>query len=280
MGLNLGDVFKDNKKILLGSAGILGLVMILGLVLSNGGDLFKLSSDLTGGGVTDLVSNGGSTKKYSAYPTTQIDTSKDYSATIYTDYGEIGIELYEKEAPMTVNSFVFLSKDGFYDNVIFHRVVRNFVIQGGDPLGTGTGGPGYTFGDEMDADAMGLNDIKVKDATYLWSFYPPNVLNANIDRSVKEFYELNGYQYVSGKSPHKFEPYVIAMANSGPNTNGSQFFITTKGYNGDFLNGKHTVFGKVVSGFETVDKIEAVNVNSQDKPTANIKIREIEVNEK
>ncbi|HRI05513.1 MAG TPA: peptidylprolyl isomerase [Candidatus Dojkabacteria bacterium] len=281
MGFNLGDILKEHKKILLGALGIVGLVLILGIMFSNGGNIFTLGDDLTNGnGVNDLVDGGNSGKKYSGAPAMLIDTSKDYTATLFTDYGQIVVDLFEDVAPVTVNSFVFLSKDGFYNGLTFHRVVRNFVIQGGDPAGDGTGGPGYSFKDEMDADGLGLSSIKVKDATYLRSFYPSSVVNAYLDLSVKEFYEKQGYSYETGKSPHKFAPYVLAMANSGPNTNGSQFFITTKGYTGDFLNGKHTVFGVVVSGFETVDKIEAVNVNANDMPTSKIKIREITISEK
>ncbi|MBI2356686.1 peptidylprolyl isomerase [Candidatus Dojkabacteria bacterium] len=275
MGFNLGDVFKDHKKIILGSLGIVGMVLILGYVFSSGGNIFTISDDLTNGGIDDLVGTGGNGKKYTLSQVDQIDPSKDYTATIYTDYGQIVVDLFEDEAPITVGSFAFLANEKFYDGLTFHRVVRDFVIQGGDPVGDGTGGPGYTFEDEIDADAMGLGSLKVSDATFLRSFYTSSEINANLNISVKEFYEKLGYRYTAGKSAAKFEPYVLAMANSGPNTNGSQFFITTKRYTGEYLNGKHTVFGKVVSGFETVDKIEAVNVNSSSQPTSKVKIQEI-----
>jgi peptidyl-prolyl cis-trans isomerase B (cyclophilin B) len=136
-----------------------------------------------------------------------IDTSKSYRVTMQTTKGEIGIELYPQYAPMTVNNFVFLVREGFYDGVTFHRVINNFMIQGGDPDGTGRGGPGYRFGDEVDTKT----------------------------------------------NPLKHETGVLSMANAGPGTNGSQFFITHSPQ--PHLNGKHTVFGKVVEGMDVVNAI-------------------------
>lgn len=138
-------------------------------------------------------------------PEMKIDTNKNYMAEIETNRGSIKLELFPKYAPKTVNNFVFLAQQGFYDGVSFHRVISNFMIQGGDPTGTGAGGPGYSFGDEV-AD-----------------------------------------------NPLIHETGVISMANAGPNTNGSQFFITHSPQ--PHLNGKHTVFGKVVSGQNVVDSI-------------------------
>ena len=146
-----------------------------------------------------------SDKQWRNPPAMQIDTGKTYRATVETTKGNIVLELYPRHAPKTVNNFVFLAKEGFYDGVTFHRVIENFVIQGGDPDGTGRGGPGYSFEDE------------VKD------------------------------------NPLKHEKGVISMANAGPNTNGSQFFITHSPQ--PHLNGRHTVFGKVVEGMETVHAI-------------------------
>lgn len=143
--------------------------------------------------------------KYSEPPALQIDTNKNYKATIETARGDIVIELYPQHAPKTVNNFVFLARDGFYDGITFHRVVNNFVIQGGDPTGTGSGGPGYTFEDETRG-----NPLK------------------------------HGTGYLS-------------MANAGPNTNGSQFFITHSPQ--PHLDGKHTVFGKVIEGQDVVNAI-------------------------
>jgi len=145
-------------------------------------------------------------KKWNSPPEMQIDQEKTYRADIETDKGTIGIELYPEHAPKTVNNFVFLAQEGFYDDVTFHRVISDFMIQGGDPTGTGSGGPGYQFEDEV----LG--------------------------------------------NPLKHERGVISMANAGPNTNGSQFFITHEPQ--PHLNGRHTVFGKVVEGLEVVDSIE------------------------
>jgi peptidyl-prolyl cis-trans isomerase B (cyclophilin B) len=140
----------------------------------------------------------------------QIDPKKQYTATIATGRGSIVIELYPQYAPKTVNNFVFLAGQGFYDGVTFHRVIRDFMIQGGDPTGTGTGGPGYRFEDEV------------------------------------------------RNNPLKHETGVLSMANAGPNTNGSQFFITHSPQ--PHLNGKHTVFGKVTSGMNVVNAIRQGDV--------------------
>ena len=147
-------------------------------------------------------------------------------ATLQTSEGAIELELYPDEAPKTVENFRKLAGDGFYDGVIFHRVIKDFMIQGGDPTGTGTGGPGYTFEDEF-------NDRKV----------------------------------VRG---------ALAMANAGPNTNGSQFFIVTTDA-APWLDGKHTVFGQVTSGMDTVDAIEATETDGRDKPVQDARIERVEV---
>lgn len=139
-------------------------------------------------------------------PEMQIDPVKAYRAVIETNRGIIELDFYPQHAPKTVNNFVFLAREGFYDDVSFHRVISDFVIQGGDPTGTGRGGPGYRFEDELKGN------------------------------------------------PLKHETGVISMANSGPNTNGSQFFITHSPQ--PHLDGRHTVFGKVVSGQEVVDVIQ------------------------
>jgi peptidyl-prolyl cis-trans isomerase B (cyclophilin B) len=138
-------------------------------------------------------------------PQMEIDPRKNYTATISTDRGDIEIELYPEHAPKTVNNFVFLARQGFYDDLNFHRVISDFMIQGGDPTGTGRGGPGYNFEDE------------------------------------------------TRNNPLKHETGVLSMANAGPNTNGSQFFITHSPQ--PHLNGRHTVFGKVTSGQDVVDAI-------------------------
>lgn len=145
-------------------------------------------------------------KKWNNPPAMQIDLKKKYVASIETDRGTIEIQLYPEHAPKTVNNFVFLAREGFYDGVTFHRVISNFMIQGGDPTGTGTGDAGYKFADE----------------TY--------------------------------GNPLKHETGVISMANAGPNTNGSQFFITHSQQ--PHLNGRHTVFGKVIKGQNVVNVIK------------------------
>ena len=148
-----------------------------------------------------------SPKQWASPPPMQIDPNRQYRARMMTSKGEIVIDLAARYAPKTVNNFVFLANEGFYNGVVFHRVISNFVIQGGDPTGTGRGGPGYTFEDEIDPK----------------------------------------------KNPLKHEAGVLSMANAGPNTNGSQFFITHSPQ--PHLNGKHTVFGKVTSGMDVVNAI-------------------------
>ena len=149
-------------------------------------------------------------KQWKTPPEMTIDPKKVYKATIDTPRGKIVVDLYPEHAPKTVNNFVFLAKEGFYDGVKFHRVIANFVIQGGDPTGTGSGGPGYRFEDEVK------------------------------------------------NNPLKNERGMLSMANAGPGTNGSQFFILHSAQ--PHLNGKHTVFGKVVSGLDVVDAIRQGDV--------------------
>ncbi|HEY7632622.1 MAG TPA: peptidylprolyl isomerase [Thermoleophilaceae bacterium] len=148
------------------------------------------------------------------------------TATMTTNHGDITLELFDDDAPKTVDNFRKLARDGFYDGLIFHRVIRDFMIQGGCPQGTGTGGPGYDFEDEI--------------------------------------------------NPHKVVRGALAMANAGPNTNGSQFFIVTVD-EASWLDGKHTVFGKVVSGMDTVDSIEGAPTDARDKPVEDAKIERIEL---
>jgi len=150
------------------------------------------------------------------------------NATVQTNHGAIDIELFPAEAPKTVDNFVKLARDGFYDGVIFHRVIPDFMVQGGDPTGTGSGGPGYSFEDEF-------NDRKV-------------------------------------------ERGALAMANAGPNTNGSQFFIVTAEAC-PWLDGKHTVFGQVTSGMDVVDTIADLPRDGHDKPNEDVVIERVEVSD-
>ncbi len=148
------------------------------------------------------------------------------TAKMHTTQGTIELELFDEDAPKTVENFRKLASDHFYDGVIFHRVIRDFMIQGGDPDGTGTGGPGYTFEDE-----------------------------------------INHHKVVRG---------ALAMANAGPNTNGSQFFIVTTDA-APWLDGKHTVFGQVATGMEAVDAIEALPTDGRDRPLDPPRIERVEV---
>jgi cyclophilin family peptidyl-prolyl cis-trans isomerase len=147
-------------------------------------------------------------------------------ATMHTNHGAIEVELFDDDAPKTVENFVKLSKDGFYDGLIFHRVIKDFMIQGGCPQGTGTGGPGYTFEDEI--------------------------------------------------NQHKIVRGALAMANAGPNTNGSQFFIVTVDQ-APWLDGKHTVFGEVTDGMDVVDAIENTPTDGRDRPREDARIEKLEV---
>jgi cyclophilin family peptidyl-prolyl cis-trans isomerase len=170
-------------------------------------------------------------KSWKTPPAMSIDANKKYQATIATNKGAVKIDLFAKEAPITVNNFVFLAKEGFYNEIIFHRVIEPFMVQTGDPLGTGAGGPGYMFQDEL-------------------------------------------------KSPYKYEPGTVAMANAGPNTNGSQFFICS----GDQCKNldqtpNYSIFGKVVEGMDVVKKIAATPVKGS-MPVEKIIIQSIAIAEK
>jgi peptidyl-prolyl cis-trans isomerase B (cyclophilin B) len=148
------------------------------------------------------------------------------TATIHTNHGAIELELFDEDAPKTVENFRKLAADGFYDGLVFHRIIKDFMIQGGCPQGTGTGGPGYTFEDEF-------NDNRV----------------------------------VRG---------ALAMANAGPNTNGSQFFIVTTGA-APWLDGKHTVFGRVTDGMDVVDTIENLDTDHRDRPREDARMERVEL---
>jgi peptidyl-prolyl cis-trans isomerase B (cyclophilin B) len=149
-------------------------------------------------------------------------------ATLHTNHGPIRVEFFDEDAPKTVENFRKLSADGYYDGLTFHRVIRDFMIQGGCPEGSGTGGPGYEFEDEI--------------------------------------------------NEHKVERGALAMANRGPNTNGSQFFVVTTEA-APWLDGKHTVFGRVVAGMDAVDAIEGVETGAQDRPREPVVIERVELSE-
>ena len=149
-------------------------------------------------------------------------------ATMHTTAGAIRLELFDEDAPKTVDNFRKLAREGFYDGVVFHRIIKDFMIQGGDPDGTGRGGPGYTFEDEI--------------------------------------------------NQHKIVRGALAMANAGPNTNGSQFFIVTAD-SAPWLDGKHTVFGRVSEGLDAVDALEATETDRNDRPRQEQRIERIELDD-
>ena len=170
-------------------------------------------------------------KVYTSVPEMNIDLNKKYTAVMKTNMGDISIEFFTNDAPLTVNNFINLSKDGYYNEVIFHRVINGFMIQGGDPSGTGHGEmgkyPGYKFEDELN----------------------------------------NNQPYEKG---------ILAMANAGPNTNGSQFFIMHVDYP---LPYQYTIFGKVTDGLDIVDKIASVETAEGDRPVSDVVIESIEIKE-
>ncbi|HET7036655.1 MAG TPA: peptidylprolyl isomerase [Thermomicrobiaceae bacterium] len=180
------------------------------------------------------MSSSNQPKQWSSPPAMQIDTNKSYQATLHTSKGDIVIDLLAKEDPVTVNNFVFLAQQGFYDNVPFHRIIKDFMIQTGDPTGTGRGGPGYRFQDEP----------------------------------------------VTGD----YTPGTVAMANAGPNTNGSQFFIMTQDYSGK-LPKNYTIFGKVSQGMDVVQAIANTPVGpsatgEMSNPTEPVSIKSVDISSK
>ncbi|MDD3661447.1 MAG: peptidylprolyl isomerase [Candidatus Dojkabacteria bacterium] len=284
--LNPGDLFKDHKGVLLPLLAAAVIIVGLGIFLNEGGDYLNDSAQFSGPS-TDMGTNRNT---YSASPEMDLRSGVDYRATIETNHGDITVDLFEERAPMTVNNFVFLSRDGFYDDLTFHRVVDGFVIQGGDPAGNGTGGPGYSFPDEINPNSIGLDRILVKDAPYLsglystWNSstigYSPRSLQEHSNDTLASFYDdVIGYSYNYDLESYPFGPGVVAMANSGPNTNGSQFFITVGNSDTSSLNGRHTVFGRVVSGMNVVDEISQVSTDENSMPRNEVTIERISIQE-
>ena len=237
-----------------------------------------------------------------------------------TSLGDITLELFAGEAPKTVANFVELAegikeftdpktgkktKRNYYDGLIFHRVIKNFMAQGGCPMGTGRGGPGYQFADEINAKALGLDKIKAlgeKGYHQYLRIYGPRAQQmcsravfkklgitsqAQLDKrreevkkalpnlTLMDVYSSAGYKYDDSRPSHKMARGTIAMANGGANTNGSQFFINM--VDNSYLNGKHTVFGKVLTGMDVVDKMQAVKMKASSQPETPIVIRSIRV---
>jgi peptidyl-prolyl cis-trans isomerase B (cyclophilin B) len=178
------------KKLLIGLAAVAALAIVVVVV------------------VVGIAGTPDNPRTYSVPPPMTIDTTKQYTATIETEKGDLVLELFASDVPMTVNNFVFLAREGFYNGLTFHRVVADFVVQGGDPAGDGFGGPGYEFDDE-----------------------------------------ITEHSHVAG---------ALSMANSGPNTNGSQFFITYTPQH--HLDGDHSVFGQLIEGMDVLERIEQGDV--------------------
>ncbi len=198
-------------------------------VLKTGGDSTKtLSGESSTQNSNKEEEKNVSEKSYSSFPGVLAENERvGKKAKFDTNLGSFTINLFGDKAPKTVSNFIFLSKDGFFNGLTFHRVIPNFMIQGGDPVGDGTGGPGYQFEDEFDPSL---------------SFAKPGML---------------------------------AMANSGPATNGSQFFITVAPTT--WLNNKHTVFGEVIEGYDIVEKISKAATGANDKPQTSVVINKIEI---
>ena len=212
----LKDGLKDNKKILLLSVGLL-VASIVGLSFMKGSTI----------NTNNLINTD--TMQFTK-PESVLEKGIDYKVILKTSVGDITVDLFENETPDTVNSFLFLIGQRYYEGVTFHRVIKNFVIQTGDPTGTGSGGPGYTIDDEI--------------------------------------------------TSRKYKPYTLGMANAGPDTNGSQFFITSGNIPQSAmsnLDGNYTIFGEVVEGFAVVDSIERVTTDSNDKPANNVTVESIQI---
>lgn len=253
---------------------------------------------LFGIGAYYLTGNNGeqsqeSLESMDTEPTEEIQLAEDLNADIEpisetvrvilkTTKGDITLDLEGARAPITVGNFVALARDGFYDGTSFHRVIPNFMIQGGDPFSQdqtqrsvhGTGDPGYKFQDEINAESYGLHEKKLADVV------PPEALEgapeAILEMTIKEFYESQGYQYTTDFQSLPLERGVIAMANGGPNTNGSQFFILVTS-EVPHLEGKHTPFGRVVEGMDIVDAIVAVPTDEADNPVEPVVVNSVEV---
>ena len=206
------------KNIIL-SALVVGVIILGGYYLFSGSQNNTQNSGVSIQTISTTTTETADTITGTSTINTQLSNQKSHMVTINTNYGKIVFETYNADAPNTVANFITLTDKGFYNNLTFHRVIKGFMIQGGDPKGDGTGGPGYQFADELNPTSV---------------------------------------SYIAG-----YKKGVVAMANSGPNTNGSQFFIMTADYP---LPNNYTIFGKVVSGQEVVDKIANMKTDSNDKP--------------
>lgn len=208
------------------------------------------------------------------------EARKHDEAVLHTSMGDIVIKLYNFDTPKTVDNFIRLAQKGYYDGSEFHRVIKDFMIQGGDPNGDGTGGEsadGAMFADEINADYLGLDKKTVAEASFLQGLYEEEELKAAAGQSLKAFYESKGYKYSKDLRSHAVIRGSVAMANKGPDTNGSQFFIVT-GEAQPHLDGKHTVFGEVTMGLDVANAISAVESDKESgKPLKPVTINSIEI---
>ena len=248
-------MISENKDFFLSMIGLIVLsVVVFFLFQSNGENLDNVPKV-----VSSVVDKANQMKmEFAREPEFKLEDGVDYSAVISTNLGDIEIDLFEDEAPKTVNNFVFLAEKGFYDNTIFHRVIKDFVIQGGDRNnGDGTGDAGYKFADEINWDSLGLSQAK------------------------QDELKKAGFSSDSDVQSVLLKSGTVAMANSGPNTNSSQFFIVSgPDASVSHLNGMHTVFGKVINGWDVVSKIQSVATDENQRPKEDIVIENIEIKKK
>lgn len=247
MSVDVKGVAKDNAKLILSLIALVAVVSMMGIAsvmdkgffdFWNADHLRQIGDD--GGPSRPVISDqpvdrttsdaipvsNGKNNYYSTAPDYQLQEGLDYYADIKTNFGTITIDLYQDMSPKNVNNFVFLARDGFYRNTSFHRVIKGYIVQGGDPLGTGYGGPGYYIDDEI-------------------------------------------------SSGFRFEPYMVAMANSGSDTNGSQFFIVSKLAKTSSLDGLYTPIGEVTSGTNVIAEIEGIDVDGRYMPYEAVIIQDI-----
>ncbi len=249
-------MFKENKEFWLYSVGI--IVMLIATYFLVMGYQFPFVGFLTDQKAKEY--------KYNSQPAYFLQSDKDYRAIIRTNRGDFEIDLYERSAPKTVNNFVFLADEGYYDGVSFHRLIRDFLVQTGsrmtldnDPDNDAIDDPGYFFEDEINWDSLGLSSAK------------------------RDELQRAGYSNDQGIQSRRLEKYSVAMANAGPDTNGSQFFIILADNSDsrlDVLQGRHTVFGTVVSGFQVLDTINQAQIEQEQndaisRPLGDYYIKEI-----
>jgi len=225
--------------------------------------------------VKELKLDANDSDEKSTMAAINTNQTKGKLAVIETNLGTIRCELFPAAAPETVKNFVTLAKEGFFENIIFHRVIPNFMIQVGNPQfrlkPTTKQFPIKQFADEINASALGLDKILVKNANLN---IPKDIVQRFGDKTLKELYEMQGYKYSNSLPSLKMKRGMLAMANAGPNTNSTQFFITVADC--FYLDGKHTVFGEVISGFDIAEKISRVQTKN-DKPIQDVYIKTIKI---